>query len=78
MKKKLLFTLMVAFMSISTLMPAYASALTVDVAPAMSSLVITPRIEVTRYYYKTINGKEHKRLWSVTYNHWIDDMWYPV
>lgn len=36
------------------------------------------RSEVTEYKYKRINGVLYKRLWSVTYNHWIDPTWTPA
>lgn len=38
---------------------------------------ISPRSEVTGYMYKTVNGVRYKRLWSYTYNHWIDPYWIP-
>ncbi len=36
------------------------------------------RSEVTEYKYRRINGVLYKRLWSVTYNHWIDPYWIPA
>lgn len=38
---------------------------------------ISPYSEVTGYIYKDINGVRYKRLWSYTYNHWIDPYWTP-
>lgn len=38
---------------------------------------ITPYSEVTGYKYTTFNGVKYKRLWSYTYNHWIDPYWIP-
>lgn len=37
---------------------------------------ISPRTEdVTGYKYKYINGVKYKRLWSYTYEKWIDEDW---
>jgi len=36
---------------------------------------IMPYSEKTGYKYKTINGLRYKRLWSYTYNRWIDPQW---
>lgn len=36
---------------------------------------ILPRGEVTGYKYKYFNGVKYKRLWSYTYNRWIDAEW---
>ncbi|MDH6363364.1 hypothetical protein M2139_000216 [Enterococcus sp. PF1-24] len=36
---------------------------------------ITPENNITIYQYKSINGKMHKRLWSVSYNRWVDSSW---
>lgn len=38
---------------------------------------ISPYSEVTGYIYKEIEGVMYKRLWSYTYNHWIDPVWTP-
>lgn len=37
---------------------------------------IMPMAEETEWYFKTINGVEYKRLWSVTYGKWLTD-WIP-
>lgn len=39
---------------------------------------IMPRAEVKEYKYRIHNGKLQRRLWSVTYGHWIDDNWTDV
>lgn len=37
---------------------------------------ISPKIkEVTGYKYKYFDGVKYKRLWSYTYNRWIDPEW---
>ncbi len=33
------------------------------------------RAEVTGYKYKYENGHRYKRLWSYTYERWIDPYW---
>lgn len=37
--------------------------------------VAVPYSETTGYKYKYINGVKYKRLWSYTYNRWIDKGW---
>lgn len=37
--------------------------------------VAVPYSETTGYKYKYINGVKYKRLWSYTYNRWIDKDW---
>ena len=39
---------------------------------------VEPKTELTGYKYKDINGVLHKRLWSYTYNRWIDSHWTPA
>lgn len=34
--------------------------------------------EETGYKYITIDGVRYKRLWSYTYNRWIDPEWTPA
>lgn len=34
---------------------------------------IKPYAEKVSWYYRKVNGKEQKRLWSRTYGHWITD-----
>ncbi len=36
---------------------------------------IMPYSEDTGYKYKYINGVKYKRLWSYTYERWIDPKW---
>jgi len=47
--------------------------------PAIAALEtppqITPFAEQTGYRYMYINGYKHKRLWSYTYDRWIDEYW---
>lgn len=37
-----------------------------------------PHAEVREYKYRIHNGKLQRRLWSVTYGHWVDDKWTDV
>ncbi|MCI8630403.1 MAG: hypothetical protein HFE57_13105 [Firmicutes bacterium] len=37
--------------------------------------MINPRAEKTGYKYKYVNGVKYKRLWSYTYEKWIDKEW---
>lgn len=36
---------------------------------------LMPLAEETGYKYKVVNGVRYKRLWSYTYNRWIDPAW---
>ena len=37
---------------------------------------ITTYAEETKWYYRTVDGKLQKRLWSITYSKWLTDwMW---
>lgn len=36
---------------------------------------ISPRGNITGYIYKIYNGRQWKRLWSYTYNKWVDPEW---
>lgn len=37
---------------------------------------VMPYAEVTGYKYKMVNGIIYKRLWSYTYNEWVDSVWH--
>ncbi len=37
--------------------------------------MISPRAEKTGYKYTYFNGVKYKRLWSYTYERWIDEEW---
>lgn len=43
---------------------------------AMYMSDVNERAEVTKWYYRTVDGVKEKRLWSVTYGYWITD-WMP-
>ena len=34
---------------------------------------VSPRIEEFKWYYRTYNGKQQKRLWSITEQKWVTD-----
>ena len=38
---------------------------------------IQPRVEETKWYYKTVDGVVYMRLWSITYGKWLTD-WMPA
>lgn len=40
-----------------------------------TSGTITPYGNITGYKYKILNGRQWKRLWSYTYNKWVDRAW---
>lgn len=38
--------------------------------------IIEPQAEQVSWYYRYVDGRKQKRLWSHTYGHWITDwMW---
>ena len=34
---------------------------------------IKPYAEESKWYYRDVNGRQQKRLWSRTYGYWITD-----
>ena len=61
-------------------LPAVALANSNDAAQPLASSFIAkdqPDAEETGYFYCYLNGKKYKRLWSYTYNRWIDPYWIP-
>ena len=77
MKKKIC---MILLCFITLFSPITVAAQTAPATETMqvSNPDVQPCAENTEYRYKQINGKWHKRLWSNTYNRWIDPEWIPV
>ena len=68
-------TLAVALPSLSVTSfaaPATATEATADEAAS----AITARKPITKWYYKTINGKLYRRLYDTTHEKWLTD-WIP-
>jgi len=38
---------------------------------------VTPRQELTRWYFRMNNGVVEQRLWSITFGRWLTD-WHPA
>lgn len=75
MKKRAIAILMVLLMSVTMLaMTATAAAAEINLDGAEGQM---ERVEQVIWYYRTYNGVEQKRLWSITYNCWITD-WIDV
>lgn len=72
MKKKYLTFLLIAALLQGNVL-AYAN--TEVLSTTDENIVISPRMEQTEYKYRIHNEKRQKRLWSVTYNRWIDSSW---
>lgn len=76
MKQKFIITLSALFLTI-TLSPITVSAnsyvLSNQTTKELSE--IQPQGNITGYIYKIYNGKQWKRLWSYTYNRWVDPEW---
>lgn len=70
---------LVTFSALTLSMSTAAFAQNLDEPAVVSAdeATISPRAEDVGYKYTTINGKKYKRLWSYTYNRWIDDAWTP-
>lgn len=68
-------TLAVALTSLSVTSFAAPAAATEATADETTSAV-TARKPITRWYYKTINGKLYKRLYDATNKKWLTD-WIP-
>lgn len=58
---------------ISLTIPSYAASVVNDDIQNTNSSQISPRVEVTKWYYRVKNGVRQKRLWSVTYGYWKTD-----
>lgn len=70
--KRCCMILLAVIMSLSFSLPIWAKAENVTVSAAVSQ-EITPRAEQTKWYFRIHNGKQQKRLWSVTYQRWLTD-----
>ena len=68
-------TLAVALPSLSVTSFAAHAAATEATADETASAV-TARKAITKWYYKTINGKLYKRLYDTTHEKWLTD-WIP-
>lgn len=76
-KKKLLtcITIMCLCMLLSPLSVFASNTILFSEGTNTSNEVIIPRGNITGYKYKILNGKQWKRLWSYTYNKWMDAKW---
>lgn len=71
MKKKMLFTLaVIATIQCGTV--AYAGTITESANTTISNQIST-RAEQREWKFRIVNGQQQKRLWSVTYGHWIGE-----
>ncbi|MCI9079632.1 MAG: hypothetical protein HFH68_12065 [Lachnospiraceae bacterium] len=77
MKKKLFIAALFLNLSVT---PAISSLYSTSVVKAAETENpgIQPYTEKTRYKYKVINGRLHKRLWSFEHNKWLEPKWTPV
>ncbi len=65
-------TLAVALPSLNVTSYAATTEATADAAAS----AVTARKAITKWYYKTINGKLYKRLYDTTHEKWLTD-WIP-
>ena len=75
MKFKIISILILSLLLVNT---STAFAEEIYSSPTAEGTTISPKIEITEYRYKYINGIKYKRLWSVTRNCWIDPAWTPA
>lgn len=72
--KKYFIFLTTAIVSLTLLNGVKVSATEMKVTiPNQSSESIVPYAEETKWYYRYVNGKTQKRLWSYTYGKWLTD-----
>lgn len=71
MKKRVWMSIvLIAMLQCSTI--AYANAnINSENVTATESNQVSPRAEVQEWKWRVSNGKLQKRLWSVTYGHWV-------
>lgn len=76
MKKKIITFMLVVSLALSLNIIALAA----ESYPEFNDQVLTEfssRIEETEWYYRDIDGKIQKRLWSITENKWLTN-WMDV
>ena len=72
--KLILISFLICLTLFGTVLMVSASAAYV---PDAETSEVQPRVEETRWYYKTVDGVDYMRLWSITYGKWLTD-WIPV
>lgn len=78
--KKTILALFLALLTLGTCILAGAAEVDVPAEPAAVADAeegISPQMEETVWYTRTINGKRQKRLWSITKGCWLTD-WIDV
>lgn len=69
--KKIVLTFITVLMMLSmSAIPAMAMERPLDNA---SPATVQPRIDETKWFYRTYNGKKQMRLWSITEGCWLTD-----
>ncbi|MBU5426002.1 hypothetical protein KQI41_06195 [Tissierella pigra] len=75
-KKKILLLLITIFSTLIFSNTIYASEGSIQTLMEYSKVFdesIEPQYEKVRWYYRTVNGKKQKRLWSLTAGEWLTD-----
>lgn len=76
MKRKLkLLVAIASLVLVITVLPFNVYANEITPQTETKELAIQPRGNITGYIFKIYNGRQWKRLWSYTYNKWIDKDW---
>lgn len=75
MKKKLLTTFAASLLLLSLMGTASATSFQLVNYNLLSSASteVEPRAEQTTWYFRTIDGKNQMRLWSITEGKWLTD-----
>lgn len=72
--------MIILFLTLVVCITVAAPVLAADVQPSVDTYgieEIQPRIEETRWYFRTVDGVKQMRLWSITYGKWLTD-WITV
>lgn len=75
-KRRIFLSLIIASLML-TICPAIAAE-SDDTPVETNDVSGTQRAEVTGYKYTYFDGIKYKRLWSYTYDRWIDPEWTPA
>jgi len=75
MKRRILVSLAMLFLAVNLAPMTTYSSDEVVTEHSPQDLEIELRRNITGYIYKIYNGRQWKRLWSYTYNKWVDSYW---
>lgn len=72
MYKKNIFTyIALSFAIAGTISTSHKIIYNIPTINIQETVGVTPYSEETKWYYRTVDGKLQKRLWSLTYKKWL-------